>query len=78
MENIRQKVLGGGFPWKFDLILWNSQLAADYGLDGRGSIPGTGKRFFSTQQRPDRPWGPPNPLSNGWRALFPRGKAAEA
>jgi hypothetical protein len=26
-----------------------------YGLDGRGSIPGRGKRFSSTSQRPDHP-----------------------
>jgi hypothetical protein len=25
-----------------------------YGLDGRGSIPSRGKRFFSAPQRPDR------------------------
>jgi hypothetical protein len=34
-----------------------------YGLDGLGSIPGSA-RFFSSPQRPDRFWGPPNLLSN--------------
>jgi hypothetical protein len=29
-------------------------IATSYGLDGRGSIPGSGKRFFSTPQCPDR------------------------
>jgi hypothetical protein len=27
---------------------------------------------------PDRLWGPPNPLYNGYRGLFPGGKAAGA
>jgi hypothetical protein len=27
-----------------------------YWLDGRGSIPGKGKRFFSVPQHPDRLW----------------------
>jgi hypothetical protein len=27
-------------------------MAIGYGLDGRGSIPGRGTRFFSTSQRP--------------------------
>jgi hypothetical protein len=29
-----------------------------YGQDDRISIPGTGKRFLSSPQRPDRLWGP--------------------
>jgi hypothetical protein len=33
-------------------------IAAGYTLDGRDSIPGRGKRFFSTPQRADRLWGP--------------------
>jgi hypothetical protein len=43
-----------------------------YGLDDPGSIPGNA-RFFSSPQRPDRLWGPPNFLSYGYRRLFPRG-----
>jgi hypothetical protein len=43
-----------------------------YGLmNGRGSIPGRGKRFLSSLQRPDRLWGPPSLLSNGYRRLSP-------
>ena len=38
-------------------------------LEGRGSNP-CGARFSA---RPDRPWGPPSLLYNGYR-VFPRGK----
>jgi hypothetical protein len=31
-------------------------IATGYGLDGRGSISGGGKRFFFTPHRPDRVW----------------------
>jgi hypothetical protein len=40
----------------------------------RGSNPGGGE-IFST--RPDRPWGPPSLLYNGYRVI-PGGKAAGA
>jgi hypothetical protein len=49
-------------------------IATRYGLGG----PGIGSRWgeiFHTC--PDRPWGPPSLLYNGYR-VFPRGKAAEA
>jgi hypothetical protein len=36
-------------------------------LDGRGSIPCKGKSWFSTPQSPDRLWGPPSLLYNGYR-----------
>jgi hypothetical protein len=42
-------------------------IGTDYGLDGQGSIFGTGKRFFSSPQCSDRLWGPPG-------ALFPEQK----
>jgi hypothetical protein len=45
-------------------------IATSYGLEGRGSVPGRNKRFFSSPQRPDRFWG----LSRlQWvpKALFP-------
>jgi hypothetical protein len=52
-------------------------IATGYGLDGPGiekKIP-VGARFFRT--RPDRPWGSPSLLYNGYR-VFPGGKAAGA
>jgi hypothetical protein len=50
-------------------------IATGYGLDNRGfrfRVP-VGSRIFSSQRRPDRPWGP-----TGARASFPGSKAAGA
>jgi hypothetical protein len=50
-------------------------IATGYGLDDRGvgvPVP-EGLRMFSSPRRPDRLWGPPNHLSNGYRGLFLRG-----
>jgi hypothetical protein len=49
-------------------------IATVYELDGPGSNPGGGAIF---RTRPDRPWGPPSLLYNGYR-VFPGGKAAGA
>jgi hypothetical protein len=40
------------------------------GLDGRGSVSSRVKGFFSTPRHPDRPWGPPGQLSNGYQSSF--------
>jgi hypothetical protein len=46
--------------------------ATAYGLDGRGTESrGEGGDIFRTS--PDRPWGPPSLLYNGYR-VFPGGK----
>ena len=45
-------------------------IATGYGLDGPGSNPGGGEIFCTC---PDRPWGPPSLLYNGYR-VFPGGK----
>jgi hypothetical protein len=51
---------------------WDSSvgIGTRYGLDGRGLNPGGGEIFHT---RPDRPWGPPSPLNNGYR-VFRGGK----
>jgi hypothetical protein len=41
-------------------------IALGYGLDDRGSIPGECWEFFSKPPRPERLWGPPSLLSNGY------------
>jgi hypothetical protein len=51
-----------------------------YGLDDRGTgirVPIVSSIFVSPY-RPDRLWGPPNLLYNGYRELFPGGKETGA
>jgi hypothetical protein len=43
-------------------------IATRYGMDGPGIGSRCGARFFST--RPDRPWGPPSLLYNGYRVIL--------
>jgi hypothetical protein len=45
-------------------------IAICFGLDDRLPV---GPRNFSPPRRSDRPWGPPNLLTNGYRGLFLRG-----
>jgi hypothetical protein len=44
-------------------------IAAGYGLDGPGSVPGaaTFSVLHSVRSGPNRLWGPPSLLSNGYR-----------
>jgi hypothetical protein len=56
------------------------RIATGYGLDdleGGVRVP-VGSRIFTSPCRPDRLWGPPNLLYNGYGELFPGGKAAGA
>jgi hypothetical protein len=41
-------------------------IATGYRLDCLGSIPGRGKRFFSSPRCPDQLWGPPSLLFSGY------------
>jgi hypothetical protein len=49
-------------------------IATGYGLDDRGVgvRVQVGSRIFSSPSRPDRLWGPPSYLYNGYQGLFPR------
>jgi hypothetical protein len=57
----------------FVSYLSSVSIATGYGLVGRGSIPGRGKRLVSTPQRPDRLWGPPSLLYNVYLGPFQGG-----
>jgi hypothetical protein len=55
-------------------------IATSYGLDDRGVgvlVP-VGSSIFSSSRLPDRLWGPPSLLTNGYRMLFPGDKVAGA
>jgi hypothetical protein len=47
-------------------------IVSDYGLDDRHSILDRGGGFFLSPLLPDRLWGPPSLLYNGYRWSFPR------
>jgi hypothetical protein len=52
-------------------------IVTDYGMDGRGSIAGRGKKFIWTPQTSLWLWDSPRLLSNGYQELFPRGLSGQ-
>ena len=65
------------FTFSFHLYMGRDSavgIETRYGLDGPGIESRWGEIF---RTRPDRPWGPPSLLYNGYR-VFPGGKAAGA
>jgi hypothetical protein len=53
-------------------------IATGYNLEVQGSMPGKGKKFFSTLQHPDRLCGPLTFLSKGYWGLFPKGETGRS
>jgi hypothetical protein len=56
-------------------VLLGKRRETNYGLDGRGSIPGRDEIFLFFITGLDWLWGPPSLISNGYRGLFPRGQS---
>jgi hypothetical protein len=52
-------------------VLFTKCVATGYGLDGRGSIPGKGKKFNPTLQLPDRLWAQPASYPTGTEESLP-------
>jgi hypothetical protein len=57
----------------------SGSIVSDYGLDDRAievRSPAEAKGFFLYPLCPDRLWGPPSLLYNGYRGSYPGGKIA--
>jgi hypothetical protein len=80
---IQTMVLWDATPYNLVDISYTNpteDISTGYGLDDRevGVRVPVGSRIITSPCRPDRLWGPPNLLYNGYRELFPGGKAAGA
>jgi hypothetical protein len=49
---------------------WSRDISVIQCWDTGSMCPGRGWNYFSSPPRPDRLWGPPNLLSNGYQRLF--------
>jgi hypothetical protein len=78
------KILGEKYKLLYDSPYWvtfdplsrdsSVGIVTGYGLEYGAEVPVTVRsRTFSSPRRPDRLWGPPDLLSNGYREIFPRG-----
>jgi len=55
------------------ILQFSNEPRLGYGLDDRGSIPGSSNEgFFSSPLHPDQLWGLPSLLSSGYWGLFPQ------
>jgi hypothetical protein len=72
MQSVEYKEVGGTYGYQ---SLWTRSrgssvgIAMGYGLDDRDSIPGRGKKLFSTPQRLDQLWCPRSLISSGYKGL---------
>jgi hypothetical protein len=74
MEKIKIHTIILAFP---SIRMADVGVATGCELVGRGTIPSRDK-IFSSPQRSERFYGPPNLLSSGHQESFPEGKAVEA
>jgi hypothetical protein len=66
----------GWFVYLFGSRGSSGSIVSDYGLDDRAievRSPAGAEDFFFCPLCPDRLWGPPSLLYNGYRGSFPRG-----
>jgi hypothetical protein len=76
-----RRVTDSFIPSRFDISEPGSSVSilSGYRLDDRAievRSPAAAKGFFLYPRCPDRLWGPPSLLSNGYRGSLPRGQSA--
>jgi hypothetical protein len=75
IHSAEHNISRGGTVWEaYVQYMWGAVIVTGYGLDDRGvgvRVP-VGARIVSSPQGPDRLWGPPSLLSNGYHGLLRR------